>query len=112
MVAHDAATWMMRIFTGSPFLLSLMSPWRPCLFFSSHCPPVPSPDRVDRQKLVCTINVCMAAAALALAVLGWLHLLNPYLILGCVFFIRVGFAINPEKSHAGKKSSEVHGLSR
>jgi Bacterial protein of unknown function (DUF894). len=51
-------------------------------------------DRVDRQKLVCTINVCMAATAFALAVLGWLHLLNPYLILGCVFFIGVGFAIN------------------
>jgi MFS family permease len=31
---------------------------------------------------------------LALAVLGWMHLLNPYLILGCVFFIGVGFAIN------------------
>ena len=26
--------------------------------------------------------------------LGWLHLLNPCLILGCVFFIGVGFAIN------------------
>jgi predicted MFS family arabinose efflux permease len=51
-------------------------------------------DRVDRQKLVCTINVCMAATAFALALLGWLHLLNPYLILGCVFFIGVGFAIN------------------
>jgi hypothetical protein len=25
MVAHDAATWMMSIFTGSPLLLSLMS---------------------------------------------------------------------------------------
>jgi Transmembrane secretion effector len=43
-------------------------------------------DKVDREKLVCTNNVCMAAA-FALAVLGWLHLLNPYLILGCVFFI-------------------------
>jgi MFS family permease len=27
-------------------------------------------------------------------VLGWLHLLNPYLILVCVFFIGVGFAFN------------------
>jgi MFS family permease len=36
----------------------------------------------------------MAAAAFALAVLGWMHLLNPYLILGGVFFIGVGFAIN------------------
>jgi hypothetical protein len=30
----------------------------------------------------------------ALALLGWLHLLNPCLILGCVFLIGVGFAIN------------------
>src|ERR1700680_71969 len=51
-------------------------------------------DKVDRQKLVCTVNVCLAATTFALAVLGWLHLLNPCLILGCVFFIGVGFAIN------------------
>jgi MFS family permease len=51
-------------------------------------------DRVDRQKLVCTINVCMAATALTLAVLGWMHLLSPCLILGGVFFTGVGFAIN------------------
>ena len=36
----------------------------------------------------------MAATAFALAVLGWMDLLNSYLILGCVFFIGVGFAIN------------------
>src|SRR6202049_3862539 len=52
-------------------------------------------DKVDRQKLVCTINVCLASTAFALAVLGWLHLLHPYLILACVFFIGLGFAINP-----------------
>ena len=51
-------------------------------------------DRVDRQKLVCTINVCMAVTALILAVLGWMHLLSPHVILGSVFFIGVGFAIN------------------
>ena len=51
-------------------------------------------DKVDRQKLVCTVNLCLAATALGLAVLGWLHLLNPYLILVCVFFIGVGFAFN------------------
>jgi Transmembrane secretion effector len=31
---------------------------------------------------------------LGLAVLGWLHLLNPYLMLASVFFIGVGFAFN------------------
>jgi MFS family permease len=36
----------------------------------------------------------LAAATLGLAVLGWLHLLNPYLMLVGVFFIGVGFAFN------------------
>src|SRR6202140_1421576 len=93
--AHDsAATWMMNIFTGSPLLLSLMSTVASLPFFLFTLPAGALADKVDRQKLVCTVNVCLAATAFALAVLGWLHLLNPCLILGCVFFIGVGFAIN------------------
>jgi len=93
--AHDsAATWLMNVFTGSPLLLSLMSTVAALPFFLFTLPAGTLADRVDRQKLVCTINSCLAAIAFALAVLGWLHLLNPYLILGCVFLIGVGFAIN------------------
>jgi MFS family permease len=93
--AHDsAATWLMNVFTGSPLLLSLMSTVASLPFFLFTLPAGALADKVDRQKLVCTINVCLAATAFALAVLGWMHLLNPYLILGCVFFIGVGFAIN------------------
>jgi predicted MFS family arabinose efflux permease len=93
--AHDsAATWMMNIFTGSPLLLSLMSTVASLSFFLFTLPAGVLADKVNRQKLVCRINVCMAAIAFALAVLGWMHLLNPYIILGCVFFIGVGFAIN------------------
>jgi MFS family permease len=51
-------------------------------------------NKVDRQKLVCFINVGLAAMAVGLAVLGWLHLLNPYLILVSVFCVGVGFAFN------------------
>jgi MFS family permease len=36
----------------------------------------------------------LATGAVGLAVLGWLHLLNPYLILACVFLIGVGFAFS------------------
>jgi MFS family permease len=94
-VAHEnAATWMMSIFTASPLLISLMSTVASLPFFLFTLPAGALADRVDRQKLVCTINVCMAATAFALAVLGWMHLLNPCLILGGVFFIGVGFAIN------------------
>jgi MFS family permease len=93
--AHDsAATWTMNIFTGSPLLLSLMSTVASLPFFLFTLPAGALADKIDRQKLVCTVNVCLAATTFALAVLGWLHLLNPCLILGCVFFIGVGFAIN------------------
>src|SRR6202030_1095830 len=71
-----------------------MSPVASLPFFLFTLPAGALADKVDRQKLVCTVNVCLAATTFALAVLGWLHLLNPCLILGCVFFIGVGFAIN------------------
>ena len=94
-VAHDnAATWMMSIFTASPLLISLMSTVASLPFFLFTLPAGALADRVDRQKLVCTINLCMAAIASALALFGWMHLLNHYLILGGVFSIGVGFAVN------------------
>ena len=93
--AHDsAATWMMNAFTGSPLLLSLMSTVASLPFFLFTLPAGVLADRIDRQRLVCTINVCMASTAFALAVLGWMHLLTPYLILVCVFVIGVGFAVS------------------
>jgi MFS family permease len=93
--AHDsAATWMMNVFTGSPFLISLMSTVASLPFFLFTLPAGGLADKVDRQKLICLINVGLAATAVGLAALGWLHLLNPYLILVSVFFIGVGFAFN------------------
>ena len=95
MVAHEnAAIWMMNASGGSPLLLSLMPTLASLACFLFILPAGALADRVDRQKLVCTINVLMAATAFALAVLGWMHLLDPYLILGYVFLIGVGFAIN------------------
>src|SRR5215470_13826574 len=93
--AHDsAAIWMMNVFTGSPFLISLMSTVASLPFFLFTLPAGALADQVDRQKLVCFINVGLAAMAAGLAVLGWLHLLNPYLILVSVFCVGVGFAFN------------------
>lgn len=51
-------------------------------------------DKVNRQKFVCRINVCLASVAAGLAVLGWLNLLNSYAILASVFLVGVGFAFN------------------
>src|SRR5499427_436747 len=93
--AHDsAATWMMNAFTGSPFLISLMSTVASLPFFLFTLPAGALADKVDRQKLVCLINIGLAAMAVGLAALGWLHLLNPYLILASVFCIGIGFAFN------------------
>src|SRR5262245_38671817 len=76
-VAHDnAATWMMNVFAGSPLLLSLMSTVAALPFFLFTLPAGALADRIDRQKLVCAVNFGMAATALALALLGWMHLLN------------------------------------
>src|SRR5215471_5077750 len=91
--AHDgAATWMINSFTGSPLLISLMSTVASLPFFLSTLPAGALADKVDRQKLICFINIGLAAAAGCLAVFGWLHLLNAYLILVSVFFVGVGFA--------------------
>jgi MFS family permease len=93
--AHDsAATWMMNIFTGSPFLISLMSTVASLPFFLFTLPAGALADKVNRQKLICFVNFGLAATAAGLAVLGWLHLLNPCLMLASVFFIGVGFAFN------------------
>jgi MFS family permease len=81
-VAHDnAATWMVNIFTGSPLLLSLMSTVASLPFFLFTLPAGALADRVDRQKVVCTINVCMAATAFALALAANSHVRQPAIIL-------------------------------
>ena len=85
---------MMNVATGSPFLISLMSTVASLPFFLFTLPAGALADKVDRQKLICFANVGLAATAVGLAVLGWLRLLNPYLILVSVFFIGVGFAFN------------------
>jgi MFS family permease len=93
--AHDtAAIWSMNLLTASPFLISLMSTAASLPFFLFTLPAGALADKIDRRKLVCAINLWLAATAIGLAVLGWLHLLNPYLILVFVLFIGVGFAFN------------------
>ena len=93
--AHDcAATWSMNLLTASPLLISLMSTAASLPFFLFTLPAGILADKVDRQKLVCAINLWLAATAIGLAVLGWLHQLNPCVILVCVSLIGVGFAFN------------------
>src|SRR6201981_787961 len=90
----NAVTWMMNTLTESPFLISLMSTMASLPFFLFTLPAGALADKPDRQMLICFVNCGVAATAFGLAALGWLHLLNPFLILVSVFFIGVGFAFN------------------
>jgi MFS family permease len=93
--AHDnAATYVMNTLAASPFLISLVSTVAALPFFLFTLPAGALADQMDRRKLVCAINLWLAAAAAALAILGWLQLLNPGLILICVFLLGIGFAFN------------------
>ena len=92
--AHDtAATWMMNTLTSSIFLMSVMSTVASLPFFLFTLPAGSLADMVDRKKLLCTMNLWLAICAGMLALLGAMDLLNPYLILTCVFLIGVGFCI-------------------
>ena len=77
---------------SSPLLLSLMSAVASLPFFLFIMPAGALADIVDRRKLLWVMNIWLAIAAAALAALGWLGLLNPYLVLLCVFLLGIGFA--------------------
>jgi len=93
--AHGtAATWVMNQLNDSALFLSMISTFGSLPFFLFTLPAGALADIVDRRKLVAVMHIWLAAAAGGLATLGWLHLLNGYLMLLFVFFVGVGFAFN------------------
>jgi MFS family permease len=78
----------------SALFLSLMSTVASLSFFLFTLPAGALADIVDRRKLVCVMNLWLAATAGFLALLTSLRLLNPYIVLACVFLIGIGFAFN------------------
>jgi MFS family permease len=93
--AHDtAATWMMHATSGSTFYISLMSTVAALPFFLFTLPAGAFADMVDRKLLTCGLNLWLAAVASALAVIGFLGLLSPWIILTSVFLLGIGFAFN------------------
>jgi MFS family permease len=93
--AHDtAATWMMNSISPSTLLLSLMSTAATLPFFLFILPAGALADIAERKKVLCAAYIWLAVCAAGLAMLGWLHLLTPYIILGSVFLIGAGFAFN------------------
>jgi predicted MFS family arabinose efflux permease len=89
-----AATWTMNMLGSSTFLLSLISTVASLPFFLFTLPAGALADMVNRRKLLCFMNLWLAGAAVLLAVLGSFQLLNPYVLLFCVFLIGVGFAFH------------------
>ena len=93
--AHDtAATWMMNSTSHSTLLLSLMSTAATLPFFLFILPAGALADITDHKKMLSAAYIWLAVCAGVLAILGWFNLLNPAIILGSVFLIGTGFAIN------------------
>jgi MFS family permease len=93
--AHDtAATWVMNMLSPSAFLLSLMSTVASLPFFFFTLPAGALADMVDRRKLMIIMNFWLAGTAALMAICGFLGVLNPWIILVCVFLTGVGFAFN------------------
>ena len=93
--AHDcAAMWIMYKLSPSALFLSLMSTVASLPFFLFTLPAGALADIVDRRKLIWVMNLWLAVAAGLIALLASLRLLNPYIVLACVFLIGIGFAFN------------------
>ena len=89
-----AAAWTMNMLGSSTFLLSLISTVASLPFFLFTLPAGALADMVNRRRLLCFMNLWLAGAAVLLAILSSFHLLNPYVLLFCVFLIGIGFAFH------------------
>jgi len=93
--AHGtAATWAMNQLSHSALFLSMISTFTSLPFFLFTLPAGALADMMDRGRLVAIMHIWLAAAAAGLAVLGWLNLLNGYLLLLFTFLIGTGFSFN------------------
>jgi MFS family permease len=87
-----AATWTMNRVSDSPLFLSLMATVASLPFFFFTLPAGALADMVDRKRMMFVMTIWLAVAAGGLAVVGWFHLINPWILLTAVFFIGTGFA--------------------
>jgi len=87
-----AATWTMNRVSDSPLFLSLMSTVASLPFFFFTLPAGALADMVDRKRMMFVMTIWLAIAAGGLAIVGWFHLINAWILLTGVFFIGTGFA--------------------
>ncbi len=91
---NTAATWLMNTLSASPLHISLMSTFTTLPLFLFTLPAGVFADMFDRRKLLCLINLWLAFVAAGLAIGNWLGIASPYLILGTIFLLGIGFAFN------------------
>src|SRR5206468_10114827 len=99
--AHGTAAFWVLSFLGkseSTFLLSLMATLSSLPFALFTLPAGAIADLVDRRKILSVVNLWQAAVAIGLAILGFMHLLNAYVILASAFLFAVGFAFGSPAS--------------
>src|ERR1700761_751860 len=87
-----AATWTMNRVSDSPLFLSLMSTVASLPFFFFTLPAGALADMIDRKRMMFVMTIWLGIAAGALAIFGFLNLINPWVLLAAVFFIGTGFA--------------------
>jgi MFS family permease len=93
--AHDmVAAWLMNSLSHSTLLLSLMSTATTLPFFLFILPAGALADMINHKRILWTAYIWLAVCAGGLAILGWLNLLTPYIVLGSIFSIGAGFAFN------------------
>src|SRR6202007_466015 len=87
-----AATWTMNRVSDSPLFLSLMATVASLPFFFFTLPAGALADMVDRKRMMFVMTVWLAIAAGGLALTGWFHLINPWILLIAVFLVWTGFS--------------------
>src|ERR1700737_3322769 len=115
--AHDtAAIWIVNSLSHSTMLLSLTSTAATLPFFLFILPAGALGDMTERKKMCYGGYIWLAGCAGGLAILGWLNLLTPSVILGSIFLIGTGFAEAPNSlafstSLTSKKRNTSFGFS-
>jgi MFS family permease len=93
--AHDtAAIWLMNMSGSSAFFLSLMATAASLPFFLFTLPAGALADLTNRRSLFIGTYLWLASAAGLLAVVSWLDLAHPSIILLTVFLLGTGYAFN------------------
>jgi MFS family permease len=101
--AHGtAAFWVLNSLnkSDSTLLLSLMATVSSLPFALFTLPAGAIADLVDRKRMLCGVSIWQAAVAVGLALLGFVHLLSPYIVLASAFLFGAGFAFGSPASSA------------